>query len=132
MWTLFWDMHSGGGKKEPPYDNIYIESDEETAKVIFYNRFGHSPQRVSCTCCGEDYSIYESETLESASGFHRGCKWDEKNKEFLEGQSNNSYDCRYATVEEYIARPDVLVIRESNIKPEERIGDVPEEGFVWR
>ena len=48
-WTLFWDMASGGDTKEEPYENIYIEAPEEEAKVIFYNRFGHNPERVSCT-----------------------------------------------------------------------------------
>lgn len=73
-WTLFWDMHSGGGTKEPPYQKIYIEAPIEEAKVVFYNRFGHNPDRVTCTCCGEDYSIDEEPTLAKASGFHRGAK----------------------------------------------------------
>jgi len=50
------DMHSGGDLKEK-WQYIYIEAPEEEAKVIFYNRFGHNPNRVTCTCCGKDYSI---------------------------------------------------------------------------
>jgi hypothetical protein len=73
-WTQFHDMHSGGGTKEPPYERIYIEAPEAEAKVIFYNRFGHNPERVSCTCCGEDYSTYESATFAQASGWERGCR----------------------------------------------------------
>ena len=72
-WTTFWGMHSGGGLKEP-YHYIFIEAPEEEAKIIFYNRFGHSPDRVSCTCCGADYSISESKTLAEATAGHRGCK----------------------------------------------------------
>lgn len=72
-WTGFKDMHSGGGSKEP-HEHIYIEAPEAEAKVIFYNRFGHSPDRVTCTCCGPDYSVYEHESFAQATGFERGCK----------------------------------------------------------
>lgn len=73
-WTRFMDMHSGGGTKEEPYEFIYIEAPESEAKVIFYNRFGHNPDRVTCTCCGNDYSISEAVTLAQATGFERGCQ----------------------------------------------------------
>ena len=122
-WTLFWDMHSGGGTKEEPYEKIYIEAPEEEAKVIFYNRFGHNPERVSCTCCGEDYSIIESETLEQASGYHRNCAWDKETKSYV-NKPNVSI-----TVEEYSKQKDVLIIPKSEIKDNERIGYVPREGY---
>lgn len=73
VWTRFMDMHSGGGTKEPPYEYIYIEAPENEAKVIFYNRFGHNPERVSCTCCGDDYSISEEKSLEQATAYERNC-----------------------------------------------------------
>lgn len=72
-WTHFMDMHSGGGTKEEPFEHIYIEAPEAEARVIFYNRFGHSPERVSCTCCGGDYSISEHATLKEATAYERGC-----------------------------------------------------------
>jgi hypothetical protein len=75
MYTRFMDMHSGGGTKEAPYDKIFIEAPEEEAKVIFYNRFGHSPDRVTCTCCGEDYSITEGESLAELSAYDRNCAY---------------------------------------------------------
>jgi len=155
-WTQFWDMHSGGGCKESPFEKIYIEAPIDEAKVIFYNRFKHNPERVTCTCCGEDYSIDESDTLEQASGFHRGCAsgyvlddgteadeqvWrngtlDERrelNKRFryFERPSNESWSHNYITIEEYCRKPNVLVIRNTDIKPEERIGSVPQQGYVW-
>lgn len=65
MWTHFWDMHSGGRKKEK-FAHCFIEAPEEEAKVIFYNRFGHSADRVTCTCCGEDYAVTEYESLAEA------------------------------------------------------------------
>jgi hypothetical protein len=79
VFTHFWDMHSGGGQKEK-WNHIYIEAGEEEAKIIFYNRFGHNPDRITCTCCGNDYSISEEETLEQATGFQRKCKFVYKDK----------------------------------------------------
>ena len=57
-WTQFSDMCSGGGRKEK-WDCIWIEAPEDEARVIFNNRFGHDPSKVTCTCCGSDYSVYE-------------------------------------------------------------------------
>lgn len=74
MWTRFMDMHSGGGSKER-WEYIFIEAPEKEAKIIFYNRFGHNPDRVTCTCCGEDYSISESHTLAQATGYERCCDY---------------------------------------------------------
>lgn len=74
MWTRFMDMHSGGSVKEKQ-SCIYIEAPEEEAKVIFYNRLKHNPERITCTCCGPDYSIDEAPTLEQASGYDRGCDY---------------------------------------------------------
>jgi hypothetical protein len=71
-WTHFMDMHSGGGQKEK-YAHIYIEAPEDEAKIVFYNRFGHNPERVTCTCCGGDYSISEYPSLKQATAYNRGC-----------------------------------------------------------
>ena len=102
-WTKFWDMHSGGGSKEE-WNFISIEAPEKEAKIIFYNRFGHNPERVSCTCCGRDYSIDEYKTLEE---IHKFLKEYDKNKSSL-------------------------FIFKEEIKDDERIGEVPEQGYVWR
>lgn len=63
-WTHFRDMHSGGGTKVQPYDHIFIQAPEAEAIIIFYNRFGRNPLRVTCTCCGADYVVEEYETPE--------------------------------------------------------------------
>jgi len=105
--TLFCPQHSGGVSKET-YENIYIEASEEEAIAIFHNRFGHDPQRVSCTCCGEDYAVYEYENIEEASSFRR------------------QQGAREKTVEEYLASPSVLFIRAADVTPDERLG-APEE-----
>lgn len=104
-------MHSGGGCKEEPYEKIYIEAPEEEAKIIFYNRFGHNPERVTCACCGDDYSIGEHDSLAIATGYDRNCE-----SGYVNAQGEE----------------DVLVIRASEIAPEQRVGKVPEQGYVWR
>lgn len=113
-WTRFMDMHSGGSTKvvirKQAIEYIYIEAPENEARVIFYNRFGHNPSRVTCTCCGEDYSVSEEQTLELATAFERGCK----------GRFHD-----YTPLADYIAKKDVLVIRAEEITPAERSGDVP-------
>ena len=112
MWTSFMDMHSGGGTKEEPYEYIYIEAPENEAITIFYNRFGHNPHRVTCTCCGEDYSVSSDETLELITAYNRGS-----------GK---------ISLEDYCNKKDVLIVRKEEIKDEERTGYVPKQGYVWQ
>lgn len=112
-WTHFMDMCSGGDLKESPYEHIYIEAPWTEARVIFYNRFGHSPDRVTCTCCGEDYSLAEKSTLEEVSSY-----WRKKR-----GKSQS--------VQEHVESETVLAISAKDIKPEEHSGDVPAQGYVW-
>ena len=73
-WTRFVDMHSGGGQKHD-FDKLYIEAPEAEAKAVFYARFGTNPERVTCTCCGEDYSIDESPTLAEATAYDRHLRY---------------------------------------------------------
>ena len=100
-------MHSGGDLKEQ-WAHIFIEAPKNEAEIIFYNRFGHSPDRVTCTCCGEDYAVDESDSLEQATTYLRN-----------------------SDLEEYLKSPEVLIIRNEDIKPEERLGNVPKQGYVW-
>lgn len=133
--TEFWDMHSGGKTKVEPYNKIYIEAPKDEAMVIFYNRFHRHPFKITCACCGEDYEVDEDPTLERATGYHRGCEWDDKNKQWLEkaGRYHGSNEFKpYLTVEQYAALEDVLVIWEHEIKPEERVGELSRPGgWVW-
>lgn len=117
MWTRFMDMHSGGGRKEEPYALIFIEADEEEAKRVFFAKFGHNPQRVSCTCCGEDYSISSKGDFESLSLFDR--------RGFL------GRNAEAESVERFRERRDVLIIHAEKISVEERRAYVPVQGFVW-
>lgn len=130
VWTSFWDMHSGGGQKEN-WSKIFIEAPEEEAEVIFQNKFGHNPHRVTCTCCGPDYSIDEHETLEQATGYHRGCAYGKDDEEgYIEKPSGESWR-KYMTLEEYLSTGDALAIYEKDILPDERIGELREQGYVW-
>ena len=125
-WTRFMDMHSGGRQKED-FSLCFIEAPEAEAKVIFYNRFGHSPDRITCTCCGEDYSVNaEKATLAQSSGYDRNCKWDSKKKWYVKATSKE-----HLTVAEFRKRDNVCIVKKADIKDEERIGEVPQEGYVW-
>ncbi len=101
IFTHFWDMHSGGSAKEP-WEHILIEANEAEARVIFYNRFGHNPDRVTCTCCGSDYSVYELKYSEI--------------KPFLK---------KYGKGDKF------LIIAKDEIKPSERSGEVSMQGYIW-
>lgn len=155
-WTQFMDMHSGGGTKEAPYEYIYIEAPKDEARRIFFNRFGHNPERVSCTCCGDDYSISESATLQEATAYERGCEYAYFDKDgnerakgntvqsiieiqregykgrWVERQGDKLVFNKYVSLEFYEEAKNVLIIRDKDIKPEERSGEVPEQGYVWK
>lgn len=131
MWTRFMDMHSGGGTKEPPYEFIFIEAPEDEAKVIFYNRFGHNPEHVTCTCCGDDYSTIEGKTLKLATVYDRGCKYDAKKKDYVEKPDEERTWNKYMTLPEYKKQKNVLIIPKAKIKTTKRKAEVPEQGYVW-
>jgi len=97
MWTHFWDMHSGGSQKLD-FAHCYIEASEDEAINIFTKLFDRSPYNVTCHCCGEDYSVSESETLEAATEYQRSNQY-----------SNGGYD-RVATLEEYSKAEGVRII----------------------
>lgn len=132
-WTRFMDMHSGGGLKEEPYSYIYIEASEEEARVIFYNRFGHNPERVTCTCCGEDYSISSFESLSQATAYDRGCRHD--GVQWLEERRKDTYAGKYRTLRSWLrdkkTKANCLFIRNHAIKDAERRGEIPKQGYVW-
>ena len=131
-WTRFMDMHSGGDTKLPPYEYIYIEAPETEAITIFFNRFGHNPSRVTCTCCGDDYSINEEENLQQATAFERGCN--DKDGKYIEEPRTSEYSdhvWKHTSLEDYLKKETVLVIRKEWIRPEERKGSVPSQGYVW-
>lgn len=88
MWTKFRDMASGGTRKEK-WDIIYIESDNEDESIqIFKNKFGLDPFNVTCSCCGEDYSLTNDDTLELVTAYERNCRYDRNINSYIEEQGN--------------------------------------------
>ena len=152
MWTEFMDMHSGGDTKIEPYEYIFIEAPEDEAKVIFYNRFHRNPERVTCTCCGGDYSIHTYPNLAQATAYERGCAYGYINANGIEITPDDWYalplkqqhewkgqylergeyaDREVITLEDYMKRDNVLFIPASCIEPHERHGKIPSEGYIW-
>lgn len=116
-WTQFYDLHSGGSRKLK-WEKIYIEASVQEAKVIFENRFDENPDEVACSCCGQNYSISESDSLEAATACHRGCAFD--NNGFIEKWNGRSFDI-YLTLNEYRGEKDVLILEKKDIKDSERL-----------
>lgn len=143
MWTLFYDMHSGGGLKENPYQYILIEASQKEAEIIFYNKFGHNPNKITCRCCGPDYSIQEKESIAQLTGFYRGCrqviskennnlwKYIELNEKIPDNYvvSCSKIYKTYQTTEQFCKQDDVLVIKNNDILAGYRIGVIPEDDF---
>ena len=137
MWTQFYAMHSGGSTKEPPAEVIYIEAPEEQAAVMFHNFFGHSPDRVTCTCCGADYSYNnyaddESEcTLTQLTAYERNCLFDNDSGKYSEmaDPDHQKYGPhkQYQTLDEYLLREDVIILPIEAFDPEDLKGD-----WHWR
>ena len=63
MWTALRDTHAGGIQKLE-WKWVVIEADEDEATSVFFSRFGINPNRVSCTCCGSDFSIWDDFDLD--------------------------------------------------------------------
>jgi hypothetical protein len=122
------DMYSGGECKLG-WELIFIEAPIKEAKVIFYNMFNRNPERVTCTCCGEDYSIDAHPSLEQASAFDRGCDYDKTG--WVERPNQKFSMHPYQTLDEFVKRKDVRIVRADQILPSTRMGDVPPEGYVW-
>ncbi len=107
------DMHSGGGTKfrrnGVPVEYFYVlAEDAEQAKVKFEAATGQDPEWVSCDTCGPNYSVgWEPETLEQATAYYRNCAFDNSENKYVERA--NSWGT-YQTLEEYLARPDVMII----------------------
>lgn len=128
VWTHFWDMHSGGEQKLD-WPHIFIEAPEYEATRAFYALFERNPNRVTCTCCGPDYLIGESATLEQATGFQRGCAYEGGN--YVERRSGDSWH-EYQTLDKFAARPDVKIVRAAEVKMLGDLEDPPEGEYVWR
>ena len=153
MWVRFWDMHSGGSRKLS-HDLIFIEAPETEAKSVFFSRFGRNPERVTCTCCGPDYSVDKYTTLKQATAFDRGCAYgyivngERKDEDYFyslphsqrknlkgiwfeEPGPKRTFGAHYMTLWAFLRKDKALVIPAKQIQPHERTVRVPKQGFVW-
>jgi hypothetical protein len=128
-WFRFMDMHSGGSTKLPPFQRIYIQiPDGVDPKTVFYNVTGRNPDRVTCTCCGADYSYGdEPDTLQQATGFDRNCDFDRETDMYIEKGRYGSL----ISVEDYAQQEDVLLVFADELPEGVASGEVPESGYVW-
>lgn len=108
-WTLFSDAHAEGFLKFKDYEFIIIEGKEEEALSLFMNITNVDPKKVTCTCCGQHYSIREYDSVFQATAFERGCHYDNSLKCYVEEISDFPI-IGYATIEDFIKRDNVLVI----------------------
>jgi len=129
------DMHSGGGQKLD-WELIFIEAPEKEARVIFYNKFGRSPDRVTCTCCSKDYSYDESKNLTEATRYDRLHRYDDKG-EYIPWDAPEK-DRKYQSLKNLketkkSAHQEQAVnfVYKKDITPQDKLGTVPEEGYVW-
>lgn len=153
-WTLFWDMHSGGGTKVAPWDKIYVEAPEDDARTFFQRRFDRDPDHVTCDCCGPDYAVSQEESLAQVSGYHRNLRCvetkrgpdgrymnDDPNVRYLEEgeEPPEGYGiCQISTIarryhkpltlEEYEAQPEVLIVRRDEVLSVLRMNKATEGG----
>lgn len=126
MWVSFNDMHSGGGTKVPPYEQIYIQANSEAEAVkIFIRKFSYDPTQCSCHTCGDDYSIDTDDSILQLSGYHRGCEFlspgkgrynegryfepGEKRPKGWTGGGSSSWR-KHQTIEQYAAQEDICIV----------------------
>lgn len=142
-------MHSGGSQKEP-FSILYIQAPEREARSVFYSRFGHNPERVTCSCCGSDYSVSSdpSASPEEITGFHRNAFYAVPKAKHLDYSQAKYFDRRedipddweirrdmgereVLSLEDYFAQDDIAVIYAKEIEEYERHVTVPDELGMW-
>ncbi len=116
MFTLFYDMHSGGKLKEK-HQYIYIEAPKKEAEIIFCNIYHRNPYYVTCSCCGQDYCSYENESLEELSACYRHCGYKRHEKT---GNLIHDLDTAKISTQEHFAQNNVRMICEAEITDEMR------------
>ena len=116
-WVHFWDMHSGGDNKIGTYEHIYIQAGLKpsataitaSATEIFERLFGRDPDNVTCSCCGNDFSIDEDDNLYQVTGYDRGCTTDSNGK-YVEYPAKTKYARKYVSLHDYIQQEDVCIV----------------------
>ena len=62
------------------------------AGASFQNHFGFSPFNITCSCCGNDYVVYENESIEDLIDL------------------DSVYGVKYSSIEEYLKKERGLVL----------------------
>lgn len=110
-YTRFYDM-SSGGRQKLQWSIVYVNLPETEAIQWFENKFGRNPYNVTCTCCGEDYSISSAETLEELTEFQRNQVIknlaSQKNPKISYEEYKNITDC--IPLSEYLEMPNILYV----------------------
>lgn len=128
LWTV---LSPCSGK----YHNVVwvIEGDEDVAVRVYAARNGgRHPGKVSCDCgCGPDYFIDERMgSLEDATAMVRNCQVTVRkdgSEVIAKGISRgNPSRWDFQTVEQFLARADVIVIGKSEIQPHEADRPLPQ------
>jgi len=114
--TQFKDMHSGGGTKTP-YENIYIEASESDAIDFFKSWFGRDPYRITCSCCGQDFSVKSYDSLQQATGYNRNCEYEDGR--YIEKPKSYAGSSReLLTVDELLDKDSVTFFSQSDVESE--------------
>ncbi|MDZ4837493.1 MAG: hypothetical protein SGJ27_27215 [Candidatus Melainabacteria bacterium] len=110
------------------HTRIYlIEADEELAIRVYAARNGgRHPEKVSCDCgCGADYFVSALEgSLSEVTAMVRNCP--SRGERFVEGRkldAPGNWD--YHTLEQFLCRTDVTLIRSEDIAKEEATFPMP-------
>lgn len=108
-WTIFEDAYADGKLKFKDYEWIIVEGSEETALPLFMKMTKVDPKRVTCTCCGQHFSIREYDSVFQATGFQRSCQYDKELKSYVE-QEDDFVIAHYKTLETFLEEDNVLII----------------------
>jgi hypothetical protein len=112
VWTEFMDMHSGGYAKVhndagKEVSHIFIELPEATARYYFERKFGHNPDWIACSCCGENYSVSTHATLEEATEYERS--------EYIYNHNGFTNKKQTIPLERYMKRDNVIIINSDEV-----------------
>jgi len=114
--TQFKDMHSGG-KAKTSYENIYIEASESDAIDFFKSWFSRDPSQITCSCCGQDFSVRSYDSLEQATGYERNCVY-EDGRYIEKPKSYSGSSRKLLTVDELLDKDSVAFFSQSDVESE--------------
>lgn len=130
MWTSF--IKSTCGPTPSSAEYIYIESDIDTACIVFRNRFGFMPDDELCGCCGMAYLPETGyNTLAEATANERGCEVKPDGSE-EPAILHNGHLAKYITLDEYLVTANIELIPEPYISEEDLADSVEDWADEFR